>query len=86
MSSYHPAVSALGYGLGLHAELIPGDRQLGVLPADGSGAAGSRLERGQTMPKCENHPAGSLGQETLSAAYLPVQPANSKLSLQLVPH
>ena len=47
MSSHHPAVPALGDGLGLHAELVPSDRQLGVLPADSAGAAGRQRDPGQ---------------------------------------
>ena len=47
MSSHHPAFSALGYGLGLHAELVPGDGQLGALPADSAGAAGRQRDPGQ---------------------------------------
>ena len=49
----HLAVPALGDGLALHAELVPGARELGVLPAhqagaaDQAGAAGRERDGGQ---------------------------------------
>ena len=47
LTTSYPAVPALGDGLGLHAELVPGAGELGVLPACGAGAAGQQRDPGQ---------------------------------------
>ena len=55
----HLAVPALGDGLALHAELVPGYRELGVLPADQAGAAGRERDRGQDGVRGGAHVATS---------------------------
>ena len=44
LSVSYPGVPALGDGLGLHAEPVPGGGELRVLPACGAGAAGQQRD------------------------------------------
>ena len=82
--SRHPAVPALGDGLALHAELVPGARELGVLPAHQAGAAGRQQDGGQDWVRGSAHVETSCLAAWVTrcheviTCYLPLASAESK--------